>query len=605
VAANPGSDAFAVNTYSGQSGAGSLLSTGSITSTIIAGTANTLALVLGGVINSIAIGVPWSTLPLGESISLNVTALDASGATIVGTYDTPIALSGNDLSFAATTLPDSGTASNVTASWNLAFTGSAATTISATADGRQATATLTPGTGIAYYPIANIPAADSVELKMTVGGDGKLYFTSVGEVQCVNGLCSPNDGAIHQFDPTTGINSEIELHSGAFGVLYASDGSLWVAGGASQQIYRLPPGTFNAGALQTIPIPSPPPSARNVQVRALAQDSNGNVWFVDLGGSRVMEIPLGGPYTTASITSYSLPNGPPGTPQTSARGYGIVNGSDGNLYVMDRLNGLLDQVNPATGVTTNQFVTPQQLAMGSSDYALPYSLSSSPGGSTIYMSSPGDGNSINDTSFLDSFSVASGTYSNIALPSTFNHSVSDQRLTGSDLYFADLEWGLGVADLSNGTSREYPVLLNGELAASGLLPDFVAAMSDGTAWFTCYGSQPGVVPCLGHTTYLSGWSIFPAQSIALFGAGLQSEQLVGVMESPSANSGPFTAASSNTDVCTVADLNDHNFNVVGTGPGACLVTVTDAHGVSQTINVTVTTTSGTVQSKRRQIGGRI
>jgi len=148
-------------------------------------------------------------------------------------------------------------------------------------------------------------------------------------------------------------------------------------------------------------------------------------------------------------------------------------------------------------------------------------------------------------------------------------------------------------------------LLNGELAASGLLPDFVAAMSDGTAWFTCYGSQPGVVPCLGHTTYLSGWSIFPAQSIALFGAGLQSEQLVGVMESPSANSGPFTAASSNTDVCTVADLNDHNFNVVGTGPGACLVTVTDAHGVSQTINVTVTTTSGTVQSKRRQIGGRI
>ena len=493
VAALPGDDKFTINAYGAQSGGGGLLSTGSVAATIGAENAP-MTLAIGGPIHSIAIALPSATLPLGQSTALDVTAKDASGATIVGTYDHPIILSAANLTLGAHSLANSAAASNVSASWNAGFAGPAATKITASADGKQGTATLDPGTGIAYYPVANKAATDAVEFKMTVGADGNLYFTSVGQAVCQsNGFCAPTDMAVHKFAPTTGVNSEIDLHAaGAGGLYYASDHSLWVAGGASQKIFRLPPNDFSAAALQSITLPSPPPGAGIVNPREFTQDSKGNVWFVDASGHRVMKIPLAGPYTTAAITQYSLPRGPAGTPQYKANSRSIVTGSDGDLYVMDALNGVLDQVNPATGITSKQFATPQQVATGPGDIALLYSISSSPGGATLYVSDPGDSLEINNTSFIDQFSVASGKYSNIALPVTFSHAISDQRLTGSQLYFADLGWGLGVANVSTGKSREYPVLLNGAQGASGGLPDFVAAMGDGTAWFTCYGSQPGV-----------------------------------------------------------------------------------------------------------------
>jgi len=603
VPANPGTDTFAISAYSAPNGGGSVLSSGSIVATIVAGVANTTTTVtLNGVVATIVITAAAPTLALGESTTLNVVAKDASGATIVGTFDHPITLSGNNLAFSSTSLASSTAASSVTIAWNYGFAGSSASTISGTADGATGTLSLAPGTGIAYYQAGTNPATDTTNFKMIAGPDGNLYFTSLGPLVCTNEICIATNGAVHQFNPTTGTDAQVGLNSEGIGLFFTSDGALWIAGGAQNQVFRMAPGSFSASALQTIALPTP--TTTHVNVRAFAQDSSGNLWVVDGPGHRLLKIPVAGPYATASFTTYTLPNGPTGTPGYGPSGFGIAYASDGNLYVMDRNNGVLDQVNPATGATTKQLLTPQQVTIGTSDSAGLYDMGG--GGATLYVASAGQFSAFYPNGFLDSFNVGQQSYTVVGLPSTFATEIEAPSVNGTTLYYGDLYWGIGSVNLTTGSARMFPVEVNG--VATSLTPNGVAAMSDGTAWFTCYGSsafptfQPG---CVGHTIYLSGWSIFPSRSFALFGTGTESEQLVGIMESPSSNSGPFTAVSSTTSVCTATSVSDHNFNVVGVGAGACLITVTDAHGVSESINVTVTSTSGTVQTVRKKSAGGI
>lgn len=146
----PGSVTFAVTLYSGPSGTGSALSTGTTTVSIVVGQANTVALVFGGVASSVTLtlGAPAVTEGSAATVAINVSAQDASGRTIVGNapYATPIVLTDADPS-GATSL-DVNLLTAPSAHANLVYSGALtfhAATISATLLGRTtslATATL-------------------------------------------------------------------------------------------------------------------------------------------------------------------------------------------------------------------------------------------------------------------------------------------------------------------------------------------------------------------------------------------------------------------------------------------------------------------------------
>jgi hypothetical protein len=80
-----GSDTFAVNLYGGQNGTGSLLSTGSLTQTIVANTANAVSVRFNGVVASLQIASPPVATPgTAGSVAIAVNALDAAGNIIIG-----------------------------------------------------------------------------------------------------------------------------------------------------------------------------------------------------------------------------------------------------------------------------------------------------------------------------------------------------------------------------------------------------------------------------------------------------------------------------------------------------------------------------------------
>ncbi|MBV9269758.1 MAG: hypothetical protein JO165_01600 [Candidatus Eremiobacteraeota bacterium] len=527
-------------------------------------------------IASLAIQLQFSTLPLGQHMALTVIARDSHGAIITGAYDHPIVLTSSAVHFSPNSLVDAMHAKNVVAMWANGFAGPSAATITATADGHSTTTTLTPQTGFAFYTVGTNPATDVGGFQMKLGTDGNIYYGTVGS--------GGTDGAIGQFNPVTKVAHEIELHSPTNGVLVSSDGAVWVAGGTSDKLFRVPPHTFSASALQTIVVPTPVPNHAYTP-RLLTQDGSGRVWFTDIAGHRALKIPVAGPYVSGSITSHVLPIGLPGTMHIPGRGQGIAFGSDGNLYVLDQANGSVNRVAPSTGATTAQTLTPEQMRLGSSDSSAPRFITKDASG-RFFFTQLGSftTNSVGtiDT-FLPGFGISTLRQPNI-LAGTLPDSID---ANGSVVYYANLAAnGLGVYSEPNNSSRLYPVSALSEPFFE--IPDGVAVLPDATAWFTCYGNATTFQPlCLGHTVYLSGWSVFPGRDVALSGIGNASAQIIGIMERPSVNSGPFTAVSSNTAICRTTSVVDHNFNIIGVASGVCNITVTDSHAVKVSIRVTV------------------
>lgn len=613
VQALPGTDTFVVSAYTAPNGGGSVLSSGSINSTIVAGVANvTMPVTMGGVIASISISPGIVPLPLGQSTTLNVVAKDASGATIVGPFDNPISLSASNMALSKTSIAGSGDGAGIIAAWSYGFAGASSTSVSASADGVTGSVTIAPGTGIAFYQTGTNPATDNAGFKMIAGSDGNLYYTSLGPLTCpLNSVCTSGGGAVHQFNPATGKDTEVALAGEGVGLTFTSDGALWIGGGSKANdgntyVYRMAPGAFSAAALTPIPVPTTS-AAANINIREAAQDSGGNLWFVDAGGHRYFSIPVAGPYASTSFTFHTFPNGVSGTPRYRGAAR-TIHYLGGVLVTDDFINGSVDLIDPTTGGVTAQYVTNLQTSFGSNaifDSSQPYDSASD--GSQLYLGQIGNWNAALPVGDVEAFNP--GTHAFTTVPIVAGPSSTQPILpavSGTTLYVSDFGKGsLDVMNLSTGSARSIPLYPGtGQFST---LPNGLAVLSDQTAWFSCYGSNATFQPlCVGHTVYLSGWSVFPGSAVTIAGAGTQGAQLMGIMEAPSANSGPFTESSSNTSVCTIGNASDHNFMIVGQAGGACVVTVTDAHGVSQTVNVTVTTTSGTVQARPgRSNGGSI
>jgi hypothetical protein len=89
---------FHIATYASSDGTGPVLSEATVTKTIVANAPNPVAITLGGVVSKIALSpahIPVYADGLAHRYKITVNALDASGATIVGSenYQSPISLS--------------------------------------------------------------------------------------------------------------------------------------------------------------------------------------------------------------------------------------------------------------------------------------------------------------------------------------------------------------------------------------------------------------------------------------------------------------------------------------------------------------------------------
>ena len=615
VQAIAGNDTFTITTYSGANGGGSVLSTGSITATIPAsGPLPAVALALGGVVGSVTETTTNANLPLSQTMSVAVSAKDASGATIVGTYDNPIMLSGPGLAVSPTNLPDSTTASNVTVSWPQSSTATTAATLTATVDGETGTLNVTPASGFAFYTTGANQATDVYGFKMLLGPDGNLYYTTIGSF--IAGSTANNyvatAGSVHQFNPTTFADKEVALQGEGVGLAFDANNDLWIAGGAnptpsaSPYVYQMAAGSFAASSLTAIAVPGTSLGAGSPAIRALAQDNAGHMWFVDASGGRLLYIANSSPLTSTSIVAESLPSPPAGTLPYGAEAR-TLNFANGVLVAGSDL-GFVYTALGSNGSVEGQFLTNLQTTLGENTTASLYD--SATDGTTVYVTQTGDDLSAYFNGDIEAFTSSStgtvGTFNTVpVVAGPVSAEPATLSVNGGLLYYGDFSNNaLGVTNVGNGASRSFPMILPGGSTFSS--PDGIAAMSDGTAWFVCSGSV-GVAAsyppiCVGHTVYTSTWGLWPGSSISLYGAGAASAQLVGIMEAPSSNSGPFTVASSNTNICTASTplvTTDHDFVITGVSAGACTVTVTDASNHAQTIDVVVTTTTGTVNARRR------
>ncbi|MBV8584252.1 MAG: hypothetical protein JO241_09670 [Candidatus Eremiobacteraeota bacterium] len=532
-------------------------------------------------IASLRVSVGTALLPLGQVTSFQVIAKDAAGRVITGTYDRPIVLRAKGLQLSAMRVATSDQASALNASWIPSHVESSGT-IAANADGHTANARVTAGTGFVYYDAGNDPKTDVTGFQIVASAGGRLFYGTLGPQVCSGVICSSAQGAIGELDPRTGKARQIALPSEVLGLLPTSDGALWIAGGAGHLLYRMSPGPLATPAAIVVP---PPAHAMSWGPRLLAQDAGGNVWFGDADGHRLLSIPLAGPYQESSISVFAPPNGPSGTPQAPPYVNGLAYGTDGNLYFADYDNGVLDRVSPSNGKTTHQLLLPQQVALGTKTSAQPRFLVSTPSG--LMLSLFGSSTKTSGAGAIDGYAYRSAL-SFVKLPSVPAGSIPDSlSAKGSLVYYADVfTHALGVLDVTSRKSRLIPTqpFLAVDQRVS---PNGVAAMADGSAWFTCENNATPLQPvCIGHTVYLSDWSLFPGPAFNL-GLGRTQSQVVGIMESPSQDSGPFAARSSTPKICSVSTVADHNFVVTGKTGGRCTVTVTDAKRAKRKLDVLV------------------
>jgi hypothetical protein len=126
ISAPIGTDTFAENLYASTNGTGAVLSQNTTSATITAGQANTVNLVLDGVVASIALSLATTAPPIGTpaTIPLTVNINDASNATIIGSdpLANPITLTDSDTSGATTlsktTLSTPADATGITVKYN-------------------------------------------------------------------------------------------------------------------------------------------------------------------------------------------------------------------------------------------------------------------------------------------------------------------------------------------------------------------------------------------------------------------------------------------------------------------------------------------------------
>lgn len=604
VLANVGDDGFIVKTFDQADAAGNMLSDGTVKGTVVAGQANTFPLTLSGSVASFTLIASDAYPQVGGTATITAQAKDAAGNTIVGTYDAPIALT--TTGSARLDSPNIASSSDQR-TLTLSSSQTTSLTVSGSVNSKSGSLTINPSSGIVYYNVGS-GSLDATGFNIITGNDGKLYYTALGLLTCTpNGFCYGNSGVLGQFDPSTGNYNEIPFAQNEPVAPYqTSDGAIWVSLSSTNASTNVTTGyvghitgSFSAANMQTIALPTPAPFDNNSRPRSFALGADGNLYLTGNTDHNIYKIPVSNP-STSNISAIPLPvyTSPPGAVWSGSQkpsAEGITAGPDGNLYIANfafTAPNVL-QYNPTSAALTafappgGQGPEPRYIVAGSDG-----NLYESYGGTCQVFPCNGGLNEM----------TTAGTFTPIVMPD--GYSEPDDLAPGNGFVaFVDLgQAGVGTYGLSSKEVRDYPI----EMPNTGAVcctvwraPDGVTVGSDGSLWYITYGNVTTGGPlAIAHVVMTSNWSVWPSQKIDLIGTGDLNAQLVGIMES--GDSGPFTVASTNSNVAVLQPITgeSHNFHVLGVGAGNCTVTITDKNGRSESIAVTVTGTNGTVQLRR-------
>lgn len=377
VQAPEGSDTFVVTAYDGQNGTGDALATGTMMQSISGSSAAMIAVSLTGVTASVGIHVQSTMLPSGTaaSIPVIVQAFDASGNTIVGTYDRAIALADSDTS--RHTSLSAATVNGSDAAVTLQYDGghmSAPVSISASASGVAATAP------VSVQSVPSIAAQYDLATIATQDGSGQTPMGSSGIVQGPDGnfwIAAASAGAIVKMTPSGQTTTYWPPTPYTFPQeeVVGKDGAVWFTERDGNNIGRI----TMSGTITEYPIPTADSNPLGICV-----GPDGNIWFAEQTTNNVGKIDAAGNITEYSLGAGAVPTdlttGPDGNlwidetgynqpaaiavmdtggkilathalSRSNPQPYGIITGPDGNLWFGEYTGGMLARMTPAGQVT--------------------------------------------------------------------------------------------------------------------------------------------------------------------------------------------------------------------------------------------------------------
>lgn len=323
VIAAIGQDTFVVTAYAGTNGTGSVLSTATVVQTIALNSANTVALVLNGVVASASVILSAASVPAGTpaTIAVTVVALDAANEIIIGpgNYTSAVTLTDTDPSGNTSLSTQSVVAPGTNAT--LAYNGGSmmGATITPAVGGTPGTpATFAPA-GAAYANYL-LPSSIYNAYTMSSGLPGESVWVASDYNSGILGFLTPS-GASTAFSTGNGLPNTY-FNAMAPGT---ASGAEWF-GDSNYDVGSITPsGVVSLASAFNTPCQSSTTTCG--QINWMTPGLDGNVWFSD-------QAQFIGRAGNAGVTEWD-PTVLPGWPGGSTLPEQVAFDQSGNLYVAD------------------------------------------------------------------------------------------------------------------------------------------------------------------------------------------------------------------------------------------------------------------------------
>lgn len=307
-----GTQIFDISAFDGPNGGGNVLASGKVEATLESGQDRPIRIALTGKPASLTLSLQ-NAYPLAgraTKTAVSVSALDADGNTIVGSYGTVIALRDSDTS-GATKLSAS-SVSDSSGLVTLAYDGAPLLLANVSAHAAHLPAAFQPfapsPTTVVQYAAPRVPTnvgPRSMEVwDLCVGPDGNAWATGAAT------------GSIEKVDREGHYTTYPILWTGPVGISVGSDGNLWFAESRVGKIGRI----TTAGVVTSYEITTDKGSSSAPSWTTLGPD--GRTWYVDEGA-----VGFGAIDATGAIVKFPLPK--------NSVPVEIVAGPDGNLWMTD------------------------------------------------------------------------------------------------------------------------------------------------------------------------------------------------------------------------------------------------------------------------------
>ena len=191
----------------------------------------------------------------------------------------------------------------------------------------------TAQTGYADFAI---PTVNSGPLDITIGPDGRVWFTEAA------------GNKIGRLNPADGTVTELPLPAATArpsGITTGPDGALWFTEAGVNRIGRM----TTDGAVKEYAVPTTTGNplglgGDSAGLAALTTGPDGALWFTESLADKVGRITTSGEVTEYELPDRSSIHGNPG---------GIATGNDGALWFTEQLGNRIDRLDPATGRITS------------------------------------------------------------------------------------------------------------------------------------------------------------------------------------------------------------------------------------------------------------